>query len=128
MKKYKITFRDGSSIVINSKIKDITFDRMSPEAKQLKEALGSYKKVFGSHTSTGKVPYKPRQSGPQVQELNECINEAYELLASGIYNSSAWNRLTLHLDAWNGDPKLQQLAKRAASEIRKFEKFIKTKQ
>lgn len=105
-------------------VNDLTFNRMTEEAKKLKEELGMYARQAGSHKSTGIVPYKTRQSGPQVKELNEAINEAIQQLQNGVRDKSAWNRLAIKLEAWEDDPEMTSIAKRAAKAIRKFEVFI----
>lgn len=105
-------------------VNDLTFNRMTEEAKKLKEELGMYARQAGSHKSTSIVPYKTRQSGPQVKELNEAINEAIQQLQNGVRDKSAWNRLAIKLEAWEDDPEMTSIAKRAAKAIRKFEVFI----
>lgn len=115
--------RAGIARIVDS-VKDLTFNRMTEEAKKLKEELGMYARQAGSHKSTGIVPYKTRQSGPQVKELNEAINEAIQQLQNGVRDKSAWNRLAIKLEAWEDDPEMTSIAKRAAKAIRKFEVFI----
>lgn len=105
-------------------VNDLMFNRMTEEAKKLKEELGMYARQAGSHKSTGIVPYKTRQSGPQVKELNEAINEAIQQFQNGVRDKSAWNRLAIKLEAWEDDPEMTSIAKRAAKAIRKFEVFI----
>lgn len=115
--------RAGIARIVDS-VNDLTFNRMTEEAKKLKEELGMYARQAGSHKSTGIVPYKTRQSGPQVKELNEAINEAIQQLQNGVRDKSAWNRLAIKLEAWEDDPEMTSIAKRAAKAIRKFEVFI----
>lgn len=110
--------------VNDSNTNDLEFSRMTEEAKKLKEELGMYARQAGSHKSTGVVPYKTRQSGSQVKELNEAINEAIQQLQNGVRDKSAWNRLAIKLEAWEDDPEMTSVAKRAAKAIRKFESFI----
>lgn len=116
--------RAGIARIVDS-VNDLTFNRMTEEAKKLKEELGMYARQAGSHKSTGIVPYKTRQSGPQVKELNEAINEAIQQLQNGVRDKSAWNRLAIKLEAWEDDPEMTSIAKRAAKAIRKFEVFIR---
>lgn len=119
-------YSDYHSTIISQddSVNDLTFNRMTEEAKKLKEELGMYARQAGSHKSTGVVPYKTRQSGPQVKELNEAINEAIQQLQNGVRDKSAWNRLAIKLEAWEDDPEMTSVAKRAAKAIRKFEAFI----
>lgn len=114
----------STMIFQDDSVNDLTFNRMTEEAKKLKEELGMYARQAGSHKSTGVVPYKTRQSGPQVKELNEAINEAIQQLQNGVRDKSAWNRLAIKLEAWEDDPEMTSIAKRAAKAIRKFEVFI----
>lgn len=108
------------------KIEDVEFKNLPEAAKALKEELGLYKRQLGSHqrknTSTGEITH--RQSGPQVEELNECINEAIQNITDGLRDVSAWARLASHLDTWSGSPEFERLAKRAANAIRKFKKYL----
>lgn len=108
-------------------VNDISFNKLTEVQKQLKEELGLYKRQIGSHQPTGKIPYQSRQSGSQVQELNESINEAIKNIDSGITNENAWTRLQIKLEAWKGEPEFERLAKRAADAIEKFKKYLNIK-
>lgn len=111
-------------------INDIEFKYLSEEAKKLKEELGLYKKQIGSHISTGKKEYFPRENqfkNKTVAELNESINEAIDNLSKGITNPSAWYRLSQHLDAWLGNSELEKIANKANNAIKTFIKYINLK-
>lgn len=110
-------------------IEDISFKYLTESEKELKEALGLYKKIEGSHTkaSTGISEKKHRQNqfnNPQVAELNEAINEAIHNLNSGVKDKSAWQRLSMKVEAWESDPEYAVVAKKAKAAIRKFMAYI----
>lgn len=108
-------------------IKDLDFNRMTQSAKKLKSELNLYKKQIGNHLSQGKRAYQPRQNSKnnnQVAELNEAINEAIQNIDEGIRDESAWKRLSLKLEAWEGDREYNNLAKKAANAIKKFIQYI----
>lgn len=122
-------FNAFKSKVKDSLIKDIDFKYLNEAERELKEALGLYRKVNGSHTKTpgikGEKQHRQNQfNNPQVAELNESINEAIRNLANGEKNERAWQRLAMKLEAWESDSQYGVIARKAKNAIKKFMKYI----
>lgn len=111
------------------KIRDIDFKYLTEAEKELKELLGLYKKVKGSHQKKEGFPSekKSRQNqfnNDQVKDLNEAINDAIRNLQQGERSEKARWRLSSKIEGWSQMEGYELLIRKANSAIKKFKLFI----
>ena len=128
LRDYNVRIMD-SNLICDGVIQDLKFNELDEAERELKEAMGLYKKIEGSHQKnpSSNRPYTSRQNqynNSQSAELNEAINEAVRNIKNGITNENAWRRLSLKLEGWESDPIYSNIAKRARSAINKIIKYL----
>lgn len=124
------TPRAGITHIVDSVVNDVEFKHLTEAERELKAALGLYRKVNGSHTrkpgqNEDKQHRQNQYNNDQVAELNEAINEAIQNLAKGIKDKRAWQRLSTKLEAWEQNLDYKEVAKKANQAIKKFMNYIK---
>lgn len=128
LRDYNVRIMD-SNLICDGVIQDLKFNELDEAERELKEAMGLYKKIEGSHQKnpSSNRPYTSRQNqynNSQSAELNEAINETVRNIKNGITNENAWRRLSLKLEGWESDPIYSNIAKRARSAINKIIKYL----